>query len=327
MNVLVTGANGLLGHHVVMDLLKKHHTVTIIVRNNSKLYFNLHSVKIIEGNFTDYNCLKNAAKGCDAIIHIAAVTSTDLLNFDDYTSINVDATAKIIKVADELKINTIVFVSSANTIGYGTEHLPSDESKPIQFPFTKSFYAQSKLKAEQLMMDASHKPNQHIVIINPTFMIGAYDTKPSSGKLVIMGYKRWLLFVPKGGKNVVAVRNVAEVICNGLTQGQNGHKYLASGINLSFREFYTLQMKVGGYRQLIFEIPDFLLTLIGKIGDLLRFLRIRTELSSMNLRQLMIKEFYNNEKAKAELNLAETELELAIDEALEWFKTHNIIPV
>ena len=86
-----------------------------------------------------------------------------------------------------MNINTIVYVSSANTIGYGTKEQLADESFPIRFPFTDSFYAQSKSASEQLFIEASRKPNRHIIIVNPTFMIGAFDPKPSSGKLMIMG--------------------------------------------------------------------------------------------------------------------------------------------
>ena len=325
MNVLVTGANGLLGHHVVMELIKQQHKVRIIVRSSKNIYFDLSTIQTFEGNFSDYDILNRAAKGCDGIVHIAAITSTDLLNYDDYTTINVGGTAQIIKVAHELKINNIVFVSSSNTIGYGVDQKYSNEHFEIQFPFSNSFYAQSKLQAEQLIVEASLKPNQHIVIVNPSFMIGAYDTKPSSGKLVIMGYKKPLMFIPKGGKNFVAVRDVAVLICNALTLGRNGERYLATGVNLTFKEYYTLQKEIGNYRQFIVEIPDFILIMIGKLGDLIRKFGIKTNLCSMNLRQLLIRENYTNQKAKAELELVVTDLKIAIKEAIDWFIARKTI--
>ncbi|MFZ4725781.1 MAG: NAD(P)H-binding protein, partial [Paludibacter sp.] len=72
MNVLVTGANGLLGHHVVMELVKQQHKVRIIVRSSKNIYFDLSTIQIFEGNFSDFEILHRAAKGCDAIVHIAA---------------------------------------------------------------------------------------------------------------------------------------------------------------------------------------------------------------------------------------------------------------
>jgi nucleoside-diphosphate-sugar epimerase len=324
MNVLVTGSNGFLGYHVVMELLKQQHHVHLIIRNKQKISFDLSSVNLFEGNFTDYDCLKQAASGCDAIIHIAAVTGTNLLHLEDYRIINVTGTALVIQVAKELKIKNIVYISSSNTVGFGTEQLVGDERLTIQYPFTASFYAQSKAESEGLMKEASKEPGQHIVIINPSFMIGDYDNKPSSGKLILMGYKRRLMFTPKGGKNFVPVGNVAAAVCNALTMGRNGERYLTSGINLTFREFYTLQKQEGNYSQRIIGIPDFLLLTVGIMGDLIRKLGIKTDLCTMNMRQLMIREYYSNQKAKTELNLQGNDISVAIKEAIDWFKGRNM---
>jgi len=325
MNVLVTGANGLLGHHVVMELIKQHHAVQIIVRNKQNIYFDLNLVTVFVGDFTDKKILFLAAGGCNAIIHIAATTAPDLLHSEDYRKINVLGVAQIIKIAEELGIQRIVYISSANTVGFGNEQLLSDERFPIEYPFSVSFYAQSKVEAEQLMVEASKKPDQHVVIINPSFMLGAYDTKPGSGRLLLLGYKRRVLFVPKGGKNFVAVRNVAVAVCNALKMGRNGEKYLASGTNLSFKAYYTRQKQIGNYRQCIIELPDLLLLSLGMIGDLIRKYGIKTELCTMNIRQLLIREYYSNQKAKAELNLPETDIKVAIKETFDWFKEHKMI--
>jgi nucleoside-diphosphate-sugar epimerase len=320
MKVLVTGANGLLGHHLVFELLKRNQSVRIIVRSTKSIHFDLNSVEVFIGNFTDSAQLKQAADGCDAIIHVAAITATNLLRYDDYQKINAFGAEVVTKVARELNINRLVFVSTANTIGYGKLDLLADETFPIEFPFSKSFYAQSKVEAESIFINESKMPDKHIVIINPTFMIGAFDPKPSSGKLILMGHKKRLLFIPKGGKNFVHVRDVAVATCNALNQGHNGEHYLASGINLSFAEFYSHQKQIGNYKQVLIRIPEFLMIFVGKTGDLLRQFGIKTELSTMNIRQLMVQEFYSNQKAKTELDLQETDLKVAIKEAIEWFK-------
>jgi nucleoside-diphosphate-sugar epimerase len=324
MKILVTGANGLLGHRVVMELLNRNYSVKIIIRNTRNIFFDISTVEVCEGNFNNYQLIKNAAEGCDAIIHIAAVTATYLLHYADYSKINVSGVKLILKVAEELNILNLVYVSSSNTIGFGTEQLFADERSDIQYPFSESFYAQSKVEAEKLVVEASKKEKRHFVIINPTFMIGAFDPKPSSGKLMLMGYNRWLMFTPKGGKNFVAVEDVAVAVCNALTQGRNGERYLTSGVNLSFKEFYNLQKKIVGYKQYTILIPDFLLSIIGKTGDILRKLGIKTEICTMNLNQLKIWEFYSNKKATKDLNLPETDLKIAIKEAIDWFEIHNM---
>lgn len=325
MKVLVTGANGLLGHHVVLQLLDRGNDMKIIIRSERNIHFDLSKVEMTLGDFTNYETLRAAAEGCDAIIHIAAVTATDLLHYEDYSKINVGGSAQIIRVADELNINRLVFVSTANTIGYGTKDRLSDESAPIQFPFSNSFYARSKAEAEKLFVEASKKKGRHVVIINPTFMIGAYDTKPSSGKLMLMGYNKPVMFAPNGGKNFVAASDVATAICNALTKGRNGERYLTSGVNLSFKEFYEIQSKVGKYKQKMIVLPDFLLEMVGKAGDLVRLFGVKTEICSMNLNQLTVREYYKNQKAESELEMPLKSLDKAVSEALDWFKKNGKI--
>jgi len=325
MKILVTGANGLLGHHVVMELLERHEQVSIIVRSMENIYFDLQQVHVFTGDFIDYETLKKAAFGCDAVIHSAAVIATNLLHYSDYEKVNVSGSANVLRVCNELGINRVVFISSYNTIGYGTPEIPSNERSPIQFPFTNSQYAQSKLAAEQLFFEASQLPDKHIIIINSCFLIGGFDTKNSSGRLVKMGYRKPLLFVPKGGKNFVPASTVAQAACNALMMGNNGEKYLVSGENLSFTDFFLLQKAVGHYKQLIIEVPDWILKLAGLAGDLLRKMGLKTDLSTINIRQLLLREYYSGEKAKAELKYKSADLKEAISEAIKWLdKTEKV---
>lgn len=323
MKVLVTGANGLLGHHVVMELIKRALNVKIIVRSIKNVHFDLGKVDVETGNFTNYGDLKKAATGCDAIIHIAAATALDFSHYIDYEKININASKQLLEIASELSINNIVYISTANTIGYGNKKQYADEKNSIQYPFTSSLYAKSKLAAEKIFQ--SYSSDKHIVIINPSFLVGSYDTKPSSGKLLLMGYGKRIMFVPRGGKNFVSVNDVAVACCNALTMGISGQRYLAAGENLSFKKFYKLQSKIGGYPQKIIKIPDFILLIIAFAGDIINFFKIKTPLTSVNLKQLMIREYYNNTRARQELLMPVTPIEQAVKEAIHWFKTSSYI--
>ncbi len=323
MKVLVTGANGLLGHHIVFELLRQKHKVSVIIRSKRNIYFDLNKVEVHIGNFTDYEQLKSASLGCDAIIHTAAITTHNLIHYEDYQNINTFGATLMVRVATELNIHKIVFVSTANTVGFGEPNQLADETFPVCFPFSKSYYAQSKFEAEQIFKDAAKESAIHIVIINPTFMIGAFDPKPSSGKLILRAYRKLILFIPRGGKNFVPVTDVANVVCNALSQGRSGERYLVSGENLSFAEFYIRQKRIGNYKQLIIRIPDFFLEALGKTGDLIRKFGVKTEICSMNLNQLIIQEHYTNTKAKKELGMKPTSLEKALKDAIDWFNNPN----
>ena len=68
----------------------------------------------------------------------------------------------------------------------------------------------------------------------------------------------------------MAVEDVATACCNALTMG-NRERYLACNINLSFKEYFKIQSRVGNYQQIIMVLPDFLLKLVGYLGDFFNY--------------------------------------------------------
>lgn len=321
MKVLVTGANGLLGHHVTLKLLNEGYNVRILVRKIDDIYFDINKVELVLGSFEDEEILKRALYECDSVIHIAACVSQKGLNYENYKLINVTGTLLLYQKSLENGVKRFIFISSSNTIGNGTQAKLADEESKISYPFENSFYARSKQEAEQKLLQKTKDSAMGLIIINPCFMIGAFDPKPSSGKLMLMGYKKPIMIVTGGGKNFVSAENVAHVVCNALEKGRSGERYLVAGVNLSFIEFFKHQRKLGGYKQWIIHIPDWALKCAGYVGDMVRKAGIETELCTMNIDQLLVQEYYTGEKAKRELDMKDTYLSESILESLNWFKS------
>lgn len=84
------------------------------------------------------------------------------------------------EIAAECGVKRIVNVASANVFAYGTEERPDDKTKPIAYPFTESVYARSKF--EPLQRLERFRDRIEIETICPTFMIGTWDSRPSSGQ-------------------------------------------------------------------------------------------------------------------------------------------------
>jgi nucleoside-diphosphate-sugar epimerase len=325
MRVLVTGANGLLGHHIVNELLDRDYQVSVIVRSTGNLFIDTSRITVFKGNFYDKGLLKDVLTGIDAIIHVAAVTATNLLHYKDYYEINVEATQLMIDLARENGIKKLVYVSTTNTIGNGSKEKPSDEGAAFAFPFTRSFYAKSKFEAEMLIRKYSEEPEVHAVIINTAFMIGKYDTKPGSGRIMLMGYGRKRVLTTTGGKNFVSARSVAVACVNAITMGITGENYLATGHNMSFGEFYQLQAEITACRQKMWVIPSAFMRVIGLIGNVLKGVGVKTDISLNNINQLLINEYYDGSKAREQLAMPETNLSDDIREALDWFIEHGYL--
>lgn len=319
MKVLLTGANGLLGHNVLKRLLEQGHEVHAIVRRASSLLITHERLSVTEGSFLFAPVLMQAAAGCDAIINCAGVTDMSYTNIDTYLSVNKNGVDVLMDVADKLDIKTFVHVSTANTIGYGTPRHTADESYRIQKPFSESLYACSKKKGEEVLeWHCALHPDRHYIVVNPGFMVGPYDTKPSSGRLLQAAWRKPVMFVPKGGKSFVHVADVAAAVVNALTMGRHGQRYLLTGENMSIKEFYALQKKVCGYFQLAIPLSRLLAMAAGRFGDLLREIGVQTSLSSNNVAQLYVKEYYCNDKAVKELDMPQTPVAQAISDYFDW---------
>ena len=319
MNVLLLGSTGLLGRNTLDALVEKGHSVVALVRNRDGLSPLPQGVTVVEGSILDVAALRSAAEGCQAIVNCAGTTDMSLLKYDDYLPVNKALTEHIVQIMDELHISTYVHVSSANTIGYGTRQRPGTEADDIRSPFAESLYARSKQEAEKILLwEAQQHPDRHIVILNPGFMVGAYDAKPSSGKLLLAAFKRPLMAVPGGGKSFVHVRDVAAAAANALTMGRNGERYLLTGEEMSLKDFYALQAEVCGYSQRIIVLPRWLVRFAGRVGDLLRWAGIATQLSTRNVRQLLVMEYYSSDKARRELAFSVTSLRTAISDFFAW---------
>ena len=323
MKILLLGATGLLGRNVLNILLDKGFVVVALMRNTHGISdIDNPNFSIVTGSLTDIESLRHAASGCHAIINCAGTTNMSLLRYEDYLPINSDLCGLLVKTMEDCGIKILVHVSTANTIGFGTRELPADESAEMCEPFASSYYARSKRQGEQHLEAAAKKhPDWHIIILNPGFMIGPWDSKPSSGRLLLTAYRRPVMIAPSGGKSFVAVRDVAAATVAALSKGRNGERYLVTGEDLSIRDFYRRQASLCGYRQRLFLLPNWMLFLAGAVGDIIRFFRIPTQLSSNNVRQLSVMEYYTCRKASEELGFVSSSTDDAIHDFFDWQKS------
>lgn len=340
--ILLLGASGLLGHNVLRLLQERGESVRVLLRPGSSLLPGIggHQTpfcpptsrelasggqigpqrppELQYGSLLDPDTLLQAAEGCDAIVNCAGTTDMSLRKLDDYLPVNRDLPRLLCWVLDETGIRTLVHTSTANTLAPGSREYPSDESAPFAAPFDRSFYAISKKEGEEVLLDdAAKHPERRIIIVNPGFMLGPFDPKPSSGTLLLAAYRRRLMAAPCGGKSFLHVRDAATAIVNAIRQGKSG-RYLLTGEYLTFREFYALQAKVCGYRQRFFTLPTPMVRLAGRLGDLVQGLGIRSMLCTRNMDQLLVGEWYDCSRARRELGLPQTPVADAIRDFFAW---------
>ena len=102
----------------------------------------------------------------------------------------------------------------------------------------------NKYLAQKYLLEKHQESGLPVVIVNPTYMIGPYDSGPPSGNILIALYENNIPGFSTGGKNFVCSQDVASAAINAMSLGRLGECYIAGNVNLEFYEFLMLASEV-----------------------------------------------------------------------------------
>ncbi|MEK6780126.1 MAG: NAD-dependent epimerase/dehydratase family protein [Bacteroidota bacterium] len=324
--ILVTGADGLLGSNLVRELLNRGYQVRAFIQPDRKVK-TLEGLAIekFEGDILCKYCVREAIQGCHFLIHTAANTSVWPSRDEAVRKINVQGTQNIAECALEAKVERMVYVGTANSFGFGTKENPGCEENSYKAYKYEMDYLDSKFEAHQVVLETVKK-GLNAIIVNPTFMIGPFDSKPGSGSMIIALLKRKIKGFANGGRNYIYVKDVATAIANALIMGRIGQGYILGNANLSYQEAFTLIGKTVGVRPPQVRIPGWAVLLFGYLQSLKARITGRPPIISFPLAKIALDDHYfTPKKAIEELKLPQTPLHVAIQESFEWFKENKYV--
>ena len=325
MKILVTGADGLLGNNLVRELLSRDHEVNVLLLPNSPTH-SLDGLNIqrFEGNILNPGDIEKAMKGCDAVIHAAANTNIWPSRSEIIRKVNFDGTQNMVEAALKANIKRFIYIGTANSFGFGSKQNPGNETKPYASGKYGVDYMDSKLEAQKLVLKAAEEKGLPAITVNPTFMLGPYDTKPSAGAMILAIYEEKVPGFAPGGRNYLYVKDAAVAIANGLTKGRIGESYIVGNINLSYQEMFTKMAKLVGAKPPKIKIPSIFIKLYGMIGSAYGSLLKKQPTVSYPMALISCDEHYfDPQKARDELDLPQTDIDTAITESFNWLKENG----
>lgn len=172
--VLVTGADGFIGSHLVEELLNDGYEVRAMVLYNS---FNtwgwldtfpkekLDKIDIFPGDVRDPNAVREAVKGMDAVLHLAALIAIPYSYYapDAYVDTNIKGTLNVLQAARSFETKRVLVTSTSEV--YGTaQYVPIDEKHPYQ---GQSPYSATKIGADRLAESFYRSFNLPVTIVRP----------------------------------------------------------------------------------------------------------------------------------------------------------------
>jgi dihydroflavonol-4-reductase len=322
MLILVTGATGLVGNNVVRHLLDQGQAVRVLQREASdpRPLAGL-PIEIAKGDIRDLGSLALAAQGVDCIVHAAAYVHVGWSGVELHRSINVEGTRNVVAAA--LKNDArLVHVSSVDALGLGTRAHPADEDTPPD-PRATIPYIVSKRQAEQVVMQGVGQGLQ-AVIVNPTYMLGPWDWKPSSGRMLLRIARGRALLAPRGGNDFCDVRDVAAGIWTAARTGKVGQRYILGGEPLSYLAAWRMFAELVGVRAPVCRAGPMMIVVAGWSGDVWRRLSgVEPDVNSATAKMSFKQHHFSYRRAAAELGYAPRPAREAASAAWEWFLQHG----
>jgi len=324
--ILITGGNGLLGSNIVHQLNKANYEVVLLLRKNSnRMALKGMNFKVIEGDLSKKDDIELAIRGCDFVIHSAANTAQNG-KLQDFEKINIQATKNLVNLSKQYNVKRFVFISTANCFTNGSIDKPGNEESGFMPWLEKSFYAKTKYRAQEIVLKEAKINQFPVVVLAPTFLIGERDAKISSGKLIMHALKKKWVFYPPGGKSFIDAEYAANAIVNALNNGKIGESYLLAGENISNKRFFQIIKDKYKNDIIPIKIPEVILKIIGQVGSLIEnVFNISLPVNNTNMRLLSLNNYFSGEKAQQELELKPTNIEDALNKAINWFKINKYV--
>jgi dihydroflavonol-4-reductase len=256
VNVLVTGATGFLGRHLVPLLLARGDDVRALVRpQTDAAWLEEAGVSLVRGRLVDPETVRRSATGCELVFHVAGLVSYERHDLERLREANVETTRTLLASLEPQA--RLVHVSSLAAVGPSSspERLATEEQP---FPQTAESipYSLTKREAERLVLAAAAR-GLEVVVANPSVAFGPGDAHGSSTWPVPRYLSGRLRVLVEGGTANVDVRDVAAGLIMLANRGRAGERYIltAPDANLSWREFFALVARVTGVRRRMVLLP------------------------------------------------------------------------
>jgi nucleoside-diphosphate-sugar epimerase len=229
VKVLVTGAAGFIGSHVVDALAERGDEVRALVRpgENTSHLLTLREVEIVRGDLTDTGSLKSAVQDVQQIYNLAAKTGPWGVE-EAYRAVNVQGLADLIHLAMDAGVQRIVHTSSVTVYGHHLRDLVI-EDRP--FHAENNPYSRSKIAGERLISQLVQEHGAPVVILRPAWVYGPRDV--ASFCRFVNLVERQKSFLIGAGNNIVPVVYVKDVAQGLIKAGDAGNEVIGRAYNIA----------------------------------------------------------------------------------------------
>ena len=259
INILITGADGFIGSHLTEALVRQGHRVRAFVMYNS---FNSWgwldrcgddvrgNFEVFLGDIRDPHGVKDAMKGCDVVLHLAALIAIPFSYHspDTYIDTNVKGTLNVLQAARELGVSKVIHTSTSEV--YGTaKYVPITEEHPLQ---GQSPYSASKIGADQLAYSFYKSFNLPVITLRPFNTYGPRQSARAVIPTIITQIASGKRSIKLGATSPTRDFNYVQDTVAGFVAAVNSTKGVGEVINVGS----NFEVSIGETARLIAEVMN-----------------------------------------------------------------------
>ncbi|MBC34600.1 MAG: hypothetical protein CL663_00945 [Bacteroidetes bacterium] len=251
--IFITGGTGLVGAHLIYDLLLVDKKIKVLRRKNSNTkkvlqtfcYYTSEEkalelydrIQWVEGDILDIECLNEHISPGDTVYHCAAIISFDPKDRERMIDDNVQGTANVVNICLEKKVKTLCHVSSSAAIGRDHASDEVTEEHAWQYHSKISAYSISKHESEREVWRGIAE-GLNAVIVNPSIILGPGDWTSGSSKIFLSIYEG-LKFYTNGITGYVDVRDVVKAMQKLVEAEINSERFILNAENVAFKDLFA----------------------------------------------------------------------------------------
>lgn len=268
-NILVTGASGLLGSHLVRELVNQNKKVKALYRSSIPVFENADKVEWVKGDILDVISLEEALAGVDCVYHCAAIVSFNPKEKQQLHQTNIEGTANVVNACLSAGVQKLLHVSSVSALGRIRQNEPITEKMKWTPETSNSEYGKSKYLAEMEVWRGVGE-GLNAVIVNPTIILGVADWNNSSSALFKSTYKEFPWYTD-GVTGFVDVEDVVSAMVMLMNSEISGERFIVSGENTTYQNLFNLIANAFGKKQPHKKVTPFIAAVVWRLEKVKAF--------------------------------------------------------
>ncbi|MFC2138735.1 NAD-dependent epimerase/dehydratase family protein [Bacteroidota bacterium] len=329
--IFVTGGTGLVGSHLLFELVLSGKKVIALKRETSDIektrkVFSYYSDKSdelfskidwINGDILDYDSIENSLNGVEEIYHAAALVSFNPKEKYLVKS-NIHGTQNLVNAALEKKIQKFCFVSSVASLGKPLNGNLINESCIWSAKHKKSIYSYSKHHSEMEVWRGAAE-GLNVVIVNPSIILGPGFWNSGSSAFFSTIYKG-LNFYPSGITGFLDVRDVVKIMIELMEKEIFNERFILNAENYAYKDFFQLIAKSLNVKKPAVPVTKFMTSVGWRMAKIISiFSNHPPKLTKETAKSANSVSYYSNEKITQKLNYNFISIKDSIRENCELF--------